>query len=309
MFKVNSMKRINSYSFLVIGKTQESKDTQEGFKRYIGVGSTYVLAVNPDKKELDELMGFESKEEPQYVVDGENGKEARVTFIVRTDPEQCNGIDITNRITFTLRNVPAYNRDKTKVQVIDGFGNSTWADVDDAKAGKKLVTAEGKELRIDDKYRMACQGEADLVSFLKTYLCVQDVFNYVNGAWVKKDHAEDYQFGLEHIKDYFSGDFTEVKEAIKLQPHNKVKLLYGVRTTEDNKQYQAICTREGMVLRNSAGSKALLKLEKDILAAKAAGSFPTTEYRVQELAEYTVEPTNLENTPVAEDTASEMPWD
>ena len=37
---------INSYSFLTIGKTQESKEAVE-FKRYVGVGSSYVIAVNP----------------------------------------------------------------------------------------------------------------------------------------------------------------------------------------------------------------------------------------------------------------------
>ena len=66
---------VSAFSFLVIGKTQESKDKQE-FKRYIGVASSYVVAVNPSKKELDEIRGFESQNEPEYIKDTENGKEA-----------------------------------------------------------------------------------------------------------------------------------------------------------------------------------------------------------------------------------------
>jgi hypothetical protein len=299
---------INSYSFLVIGKTQESKESQE-FKRYVGVGSSFVVAVNPTKKALEEIYGREMANDPEYVVDTDNGKEARVTFIVKTDPASCNGIEMINRVMFTLRNAPAYNRDKTKVQVIDKYGNTTWANTEDAKAGKKLFSANGKELKIDSSYRMACVGEPELINFLKVYLCVGDAFNYINGSWIKKDDADNYAFNLEHIKDYFNGDFSEIKEAIKLQPNNKVKLLYGVRTTDDGKQYQTVATRNNMILHNSAGSKAFERLEKELSNAKANGSYATTEFRVQELAEYTVEATNLNDAPATESSDSDMPWD
>jgi hypothetical protein len=265
------------------------------------------MGVNPTKKELDEMMGFESANEPEYVVDGEHGKEARVTFIVKTDPEQCDGIEIKNRLTFTLRNAAAYNRDETKVQVIDKYGNHTWANTEDAKAGKKLLSSEGKELKIDTEYRMACYGEADLVDFLKKYLGVGDVFDYKNGSWVKKANADDYLFGLEHIKDYFNGNFSELKEALKLQPNNKVKLLYGIRTTDEGKQYQTIASRSDLILRNSAGSNAYAKLEKDLATAKQNGSYPTTEFAVHPLKEYSVEPTNLDKQAEKEDD-TELPW-
>lgn len=299
-------KVINSYSFLVVGKTQESTDTVEGFKRYIGVGSSYVLAVNPKKAKLDELMGYESANEPEYVVDGENGKEARITFIVRTVPELNNGIEITNKLTFNLRQQAAFNRDETKVQVIDTYGNSTWVPTEDAKAGRQLPA----NLRIDQgKYRMAMYGEADLVSFLKTYLVVPNSLSYLNGSWTLSDKAAEGKFELEHLKDYFNGDFSEIEGALKMQPNNKVKLLYGVRTTDDGKQYQTIAARGDMILRNSAGSSALSKLEKDLEALKNNGSYPNTEFKVQELAEYDVQATNLDKAPEKSDTSGDMPWD
>lgn len=305
----------NSYVFLTIGKTQESTETQE-FKKYVGVGSSFVVAVNPTKKQLEEIYGHELANDPEYVVDTDNGKEARVSFVVKTDPNICNGIEIVNRAMFTLRNAPAFNKDESKVQVIDKYGNTTWADTNDAKTGKKLFSATGKELKIDSSYRMACVGEADLVGFLKAYLGVGDAFNYVNGSWVKKDNADDFLFGLEHIKDYFSGDFSEVKDAIALQPNNKVKLLYGVRTTEEGKQYQTVATRNGMVLLNSAGSKALDRLEKELANAKNNGSYASTDFRVQPLAEYSVEPTDFSTAPAVPtgdqgsetSMGNELPW-
>lgn len=303
------MKSTNSYSFLTIGKTQESTESQS-FKRYVGLASSFVVAVNPTKKELEDIYGREMANDPEYTVDTDNGKEARVTFIVKTDPNVNNGVEMINRAMFTLRNVPAYNRDKTKVQVIDKYGNVTWASVENVKAGKKLIDSNGNPLKIDDSYRMACVGEADLVGFLKAYLCVEEAFSYVNGVWVKKGNADTCVFGLEHIKDYFSGDFSEIKEAIALQPNNKVKLLYGVRTTDEGRQYQTIATRNGMVLHNNAGSSAISRLAKDLNRAKEAGAYAAIDYRVQELSEYTVNATDLTEAPssAASDDSDDQPW-
>ena len=254
-----------------------------------------MIGVNPTKAELEAIYGNTQNNDPEYVVDTERGKEARITFIVKTDPNTNNGIEIINRLMFTLRNAPAYNRDQTKVQVIDAYGNTSWALVEDAKAGKKLMSSEGREIGIDSKYRMACVGEADLVAFLKIYLGVGNAFEYKNGVWVKKANADDFLFSLDHIKDYFKGDVSELKDALKLQPNNKVKLLYGVRTNpEDNRQYQAVSSRADFILPNYSGVRGYEKLEKNLASAKAAGAYPTTEFKVQELQEYVVEATNLE---------------
>jgi hypothetical protein len=283
-----------SKSFLAIGKTQESKEAGESsFKRYVGLGSTYVKGVQPTKKEIDEFFGFESQAEPEYVKDTDNGKEVHITFLLQTDPEANNGIELKSRAMFTLRLTPDYNRDQTKVRVLDQYGNYTWANVDDAKAGRPILTANGNPAKIDTKYRMACVGECDLVAFLKKYLWITDAFNYVNGVWVKKEDADNYKFALENIKDYFNGNFKELKDAIALQPNNKLKLLYGVRTTEEGKQYQAVCTRGELILPNATNESAMTRLEKNLANAKQNGAYQNIDYRVQKLQEYVVEPTNL----------------
>lgn len=309
------MKEFNNYSFLAIGKTQESTETAEGFKKYIGLASTYVLAVNPDKQKMEELLGHELKEDPKYLIKNEEtGKveEARVTFVVRTDPNTNNGIEITNLLVFPIKMTPEYNRDETTMRVIDKYGNSVRANAEDAKAGKALAT----NMKIDqNNYRIAYSGEADLVAFLKQYLGVPYSLNYISGAWTVSEKAQDGLFELEKIKDYFNGDFSEVRKTIGLQEHNKVKLLYGVRTAETEngtRQYQTIATKGDFILRNNAGSNAIAKLEKDLKSAKDAGSYPTTDFEVCELKEWTVEPTNLENSPAASAAPAndnKMPWD
>ena len=165
---------------------------------------------------------------------------------------------------------------------------------------------------IDTKYRMACVGEADLVGFLKTYLGVPASFEYKNGVWVKKADADtNGLFALDHIKDYFSGNFAELREALAMQPNNKVKLLYGVRTADTEngpRQYQAVANKADLILSNSAGSNALAKLEKRLADLKATGAYANTDFKVQELQEWTVEPTNLENTQDSQDPFGQSPW-
>lgn len=296
---------INNFAFLAIGKTQESKDSA-GFKRYVGLGNSYVLAVNPNKKELDALRGFESKDEPVYVKEGAEGKEVNIHFVVKTDANSCNGVDITNLLMFTLRPQKAYNNDKTRVQVIDNYGNHAWTDVDENSPSGFATPAPTAKVDAKTAY-IAMDGECDIVDFLKKYLGVPSSLDYVNGAWVVTDNAEDGKFRLEHLKDYFSGNFTELREALALQPNNKVKLLYGVKTKEDGKQQQTIASKGDFILYNNAGSKAYAKLERDLAAAKAAGMYSNVDFRVQELAEYDIQPTNLENPAPAAPAAAD--WD
>jgi len=293
-----------SFSFLTVGKTSESTEAGAGYSRYIGLASCKVLAVNPDAKKLEEIYGREMPV-PEYVGEKDGVKFARIDFILKTDAEVCNGIETIAKATFFVRNEPAINREGTRQQVIDVYGNATYGNIDDVKEKKPLLTANGNPAKIGPVYRPAYSGEADLVAFLKAFLVVPEAFEYPNGKWELSAKSDDGKFGLDNIKDYFNGNVKELRDAIALQPNNKVKMLFGVRTTDDNKQYQDVCTRGDMILPNYSNS--LNKLEKRLADAKNAGSFPNTEYKVCPLQEYVVEASNLNA--VAEENSSAMPWD
>ena len=135
---------------------------------------------------------------------------------------------------------------------------------------------------------------------------------YVNNTWVMVDNPEDCEARLDSIAEYFKGNFKELRDAIALQPDNKVKVLFGVRTTDDNKQYQAVYNQ--MFLKNNITDYS--KLDADLQERKAAGAYPTTEFTVGDLKEYDVESTDLSNSgasgdvpfPPASD-AGGTPWD
>lgn len=293
-----------SFSFLTVGKTSESTEAGASYSKFIGLASCKVLAVNPDAKKLEEIYGREMPV-PDYYGEKDGVKWARVDMILKTDPDANNGIETIARATFFLRNEPAINREGTRHQVIDVYGNTTYGDIEDVKQKKPLLTSNGNPAKIGPVYRPTCNGEADLVAFLKAFLVVPEAFIYPNGKWELGPKADEGKFSLDNIKDYFTGNIKEVKDAIALQPNNKVKLLFGIRTTEDNKQYQDVCTRGDLILPNY--SNALDRLEKRLTDAKAAGSFPNTEYKVCVLQEYKVEASDLDG--MAADNSSALPWE
>ena len=295
---------------MAIAKGKESTEAT-GYKRYIGVGAAFVKAVNPNKKEMEALYGREQENEPEYVGtverDGKDIPNVRISFITNPDPEKYGeGILIPH--TYFLRREYRYNSDKTKVQVIDKYGRTAWVTIEQAKNHEIPMYSNGPA-NLDKDYRPAYVGEEELTQFLINYLNIPNVMKYdrANNKWYLVDNPQDSECRLDEIEKYFKGDFTELRSAIALQPTNKVTILYGVRTSDDNKQYQTTYTR--MTLKNSVTDYS--KLDADVMEMKSrstSASVAQTEYRVDDFQEYKVEAT-----PITESTAttesSDLPFD
>ena len=69
------MSRTNKL-FFVVAKGKISSEGGE-VKRYIGVAPVFVLAVNPDKKKLEELYGNTLENDPVYVGEVEVGEDKK----------------------------------------------------------------------------------------------------------------------------------------------------------------------------------------------------------------------------------------
>ena len=296
--------------FMAFAKGSESTEGSV-VKKYVGVASVYVVGVNPNKAELEKLYNTQIENEPEYLSEVEVGedkhkvKNVRIDFIVKTVPEKCNGIEFTTKLALFVRNEYRFNKDKSKVQIIDKYGRTAWVTVEQAKAHEIPVYKNGPA-NIDKDYRPAFVGEEELTNFIKTYLNIPNVMKYVNNTWVMNDNPEDSEARLESIAEYFKGNFKELRDVIALQPNNKVKLLFGVRNTDDGKQYQAVYNQ--MFLRNNTTDYS--KLDADLQERKNNGAYPTTEFFVGDLKEYTVEATNFNTTPNEAPfaPASDSPW-
>ena len=276
------------------------KESSEGgaIKRYIGVAPVKVLATNPTKSELEALYGTTLEKDVEYTgtqnVDGKDVPYARIDFIVRTDAEKCDGIEMTTKVSYFIRKEYRFNGEKTKVQVIDKYGRTAWVTKEQANA-HEIPEYKNGPANLDKDYRPCYVGEEDLTNFIKTYLNIPNVQKYVNGKWELVDNPAECEARLDGIDKFFAGDFKELKEIMSYQPNNKVKVLFGVRTTDDGKQYQAAYTQ--MVLRN--GVTDFSKLDKDLQERKANGAYSTTEFVVTPIHEYNVESTKVEDLPAA----------
>lgn len=297
---MNKNNRKVGYAFMAFSKGTESKEGN-AVKRYIGVAPVFVLAVNPNKAELEKLYNTQLENDPEYLGEVEVGEDkhkvqnVRLDFIVKTDAEKCGGIEFTTKVPFFIRKEYRYNKDKTKVQVIDKYGRTAWVTIEQAKAHEIPVYKNGPA-NIDKDYRPLYSGEEELTKFIKAYLNIPNVMKYVNNTWVMVDNPEDCEARLENITEYFNGNFKELRDVIALQPNNRVKVLFGVKTTNDNKQYQAVYNQ--MFLRNITTDYS--KLDENLQERKAAGAYPTTEFIVCELKEYNVESTDLSNSGAAD---------
>ena len=294
------------------------KESTEGnvVKRYIGVAPVSILAVNPSKAELEKIYDTEIENTPEYMGETEVGQEGtkykvpqvRLDFIVQTDPEKSNGIDMKTKVSFFLAKEVRYNRDGSKVQVINKYGETTWLPIEDAKAGRVPENLSWFE---PADFRPAFIGEEELTGFIKAYLNIPNKsYRKKNGEVVELRDKSEAEARLDHIQDYFSGNFSELRSAIALQPKNKVKCMFGVRTTDDNKQYQTVYTQK--FLKNNVTDYS--KLDEELQERKAAGAYPTTEFSVCDLKEYTVESTDFGSNGVNDDlpfdtaTESPSPW-
>ena len=290
------------------GQVSSNSSVSE-IKRYIGVGLVNVVAVNPTKAEIKELMGYEPKEEPQYTgvqeIDGKQVNFARVTFIVKTNPEHNNGIETTQMMTYFIRNQYRRGSQTGKYQVIDEYNNSAWATEDTIKNKSQVMYANGPAKLIGD-YRPAYVGEWELAHFIRQYIWVGSAgetsgFDYINGVWIPKTGDDlkncESSFSVDEIQRMFKGDFSSIKSNINLQPTNEVKVLFGIREN-DGKTYQDIYTN--YVLRSNVSNYS--KLQERIEEAKNNGGLNGRTYEFCDLKEYKVEATDFSNaTPVAED--------
>ena len=307
-----------NFSFMAFGKAQVSKEAPE-IKRYTGVGSVFVVGVNPNKAELEKLYDRELDKDPEYLTEKDGVTSARIDFIIKTDPTaKCsNGIELLTKFSMFIRNEYRFNKDKTKVQVIDKYGRTAWVTKEQAKNHEIPVYKNGPA-NIDKDYRPAYVGEEDITNFLKLFLGISNVEKWVkNEATGRRevvglvDNPQDCECRLENIEDYFKGKFNEIKGAINLMPNNKIKVLFGVRTTDEGKQYQDVYTRK--FLSNTVS--VYDKLAEDVQNNKDNGAYPNTEFVVADLQEYTVQATNFNNTnnnngdmPFDEETSASTDW-
>lgn len=295
---------------MAFGAAKETVDSTP-IKRYIGVAPVFVSAVNPTKAELERIYDITLDSEPNYLGESEievggvrkSVDQVRLDIVVKTDSDAC-GVDMKTKISFFLKNAVRYNRDGSKVQMINQYGETTWLTKEDAKnkiIPNNLSWFDGSNMR------PAYIGEEELIGFIKTYLNIpnKSYKNKTTGEIVEIPNKADAEARLDSIDKYFKGDFSELKSILSIMPNNKIKVLFGVKSTDDGKQYQAVYTQKFL----KPNVTLYTAIESDLEKRKALGSYPNVEFKMCDIQEYIVEATRFEE--VKDDLPSgvdDNPW-
>lgn len=310
---------------MAIAKGRESFEALK-FKKYIGVCPVFVKAVNPDKKTYEELYNVALDEEISYtgVVTDNDGNEipnARISIILQPDNEKVGFEMPLITMALFIQNRARYNKDNTKVQVIDKYGRTAWATIDEAKNHKIPTDKNSNPLNIDKDYRPAYIGEEELVKFIKAYLCIPNIQKYDNSTktWILNSdvNPEECECRLDNLDKIFKGDFSEITEALTVLPNNKVKVMLGVRNDiQSGRVFQAVYTKEFLTNSSSSYSTLEKRVQEDINNAMQNGRTLNSEFKAIPVQEYSIISTSFtqqEASPINEapyqETSTGLPWD
>lgn len=300
---------------MAISRGNESKEAQE-FKRYIGVAPVFIKAVNPNKKEHEELFNTKLEEAPNYLgtVTDNDGKEvqnARIQVVFQPDVEKIGFEMPLITMALFIQNRPKMGAASGKTQVIDKYGRTAWATPEELAAHMIPVYSNGPA-DIDRDYRPAYVGEEELMAFVKTYLCIPNINTWDNNLKKMvpntKVKPEDCECRFDNLDKIFKGDFSEIIEALGYQPTNKIKVLLGVRTdVESGKLYQSVYTRRFMSNASNNYSSLDKEIQEMIKNAMENGRTLNTEYEVGPVHEYTIAATEI--TPTNTEMPAGLPFD
>jgi hypothetical protein len=278
---------------MAISAGSESKESNGGGIRLVtGITPLSILAVNPTKKELEAIYGKDLEKDPEYLSADENGvKKLRVDFIVKTvinDKLGCNE-EIITKVPFFLEDKPALTSAGDKAYVLNLYGENACLPLENVKSG---TLPDNMKWYNTTKMRPAYKGEIELVDFLKAFL------NIPNRAFKDKviPDVTQAEIQLEKIKSYFTnGDIKEFVSAVKTRMSTNVVLLWGgVRTTDDNKQYQAWFLKKPLKLGNSNFDY----IKRDVAERQSQMNVDFGDYKFKI---YSNEPTKIQPREVSDD--------
>ena len=226
---------------MAFSKGNESAQGSASFKRFVGIGSVKVVAVNPTMKEWNEVTGGNMQKEIEYVGTTQDGtKTARVVLLVQPDKSKTIGeIEDVIPVTFWFRKLPIQGSQSGKYKIIDKYGRTAWATKEEIEA-KKIPQYSNGPANIDADYRRAISGEEEFTDFLKAHLNIPALsYRDKSGNVVMNPNPSECEARLDNIMKIFDGDFTEIKTILNYQKDNYSKMLFGVRNN-DGREYQDV---------------------------------------------------------------------
>lgn len=182
--------------------------------RYTGLAECKILAINPNKSELS-AIGIDQENEPSYI--GEDGR-LRIDFWLETQNEER----VKTKMSLWLENTLLESQNTGSFQYINKYGRTAWWKGSETDCPYTWYLGEG--------VRRAYKGEEDLHNFLAAFL---------NTKYDTKNKVYD-ECLIDNPAALFQGNFTELKTILNSFRENTVRLLFGVKVTEEGNVYQNV---------------------------------------------------------------------
>lgn len=213
-------------------------------KKYIGVASVNIVAINPNNEKLRQY-GWNipaDAPDPEYVKtiekDGKQQKMTRIRFLVQIqdlEDKPVTYMDFLCKPEFSQNN-PADDKPK-KWKIIDAYGRTAWGTKEEIE-GKRIPQYAKGPANISTPYKICHPGEEEIIKFLYKYLNITplQVYDKVRGTWMNSKNPG--RLTIDDWKAVCEGNVKELAYYASQQPSNCVKVVFGVQTTPDNKIYQ-----------------------------------------------------------------------
>ena len=209
-------------------------------KKYIGVGSVSIVAINPNNAKLKEFGWTipDGAAEPSYAYNKEQNVSGRIRFLVRLEELEAKPVVAMDFfIRPEIRMTSKEGDPERKCQILDSYGNSAYATKAEFTSHKIPQYANGPA-KIASNYKACHIGEAELVQFLMKFLNITPLqkFDRVKNEWV--DNKNPGELTIDHWDKLCAGNASEIAEYVACRPDNRVKVIFGVRSNEDNRSWQ-----------------------------------------------------------------------
>ncbi len=215
------------------------------FGKKVGLAELRVLAINPDKAKLNKILGKDDSDddkEIEYVSEKDGVDRIRLSFVLEN--VKTKGTEFHNILMAKANKV---NQDATKIQIVNQTGDCSWVpfveggDEPDYSLLPEWFTQfqnKAKEVIGKKTYRVAYQGEEDLMIFMRTWLGKANMYP-------QKAEACTDTILLEDADKLFTGNVKELTALLGTAFETTFVGLFGVRTDKDDKtkQYQQIWTK------------------------------------------------------------------
>lgn len=247
--------------------------------RYIGIGTFKLLSLNPNKDTINKMFNSSLDKEPEYqTIDKDGNKQIRIDMYFEHVTED-DTLKYIHKVAFFLKDGKIVSKDGNKIKVINKYGTTTFLPIENFENN----TVPENMSWYQTPYTMCYNGQEELINFLIAYFAIPSLQykdNATNEFKMIKNPA-DAEMSLENVAAIINGDLSELK--VLKDFDNKVKILVGIKKTDDNKTYQDTFMQYFIKVNTNNTNF----LETKVTESKNNMRYPNTEFEFVPLHKYT----------------------